>query len=286
MHLRSVQSLISVALLLTVLHGCIRAPLSSEPVASQSDAGPHSSEGRVLLGLWFALAVAVGVGLYLRPRREVLATLRRAEAAFAKRALTFQEEDRRRIARELHDGVGQALTGARLHLAALRPKVEQPEQVDLVVQQLDAAMAELRRAAHALAPPALAEFGLASALRRHCDSVAIAAQLQVECQLPGELPQLEATLETACYRIVQEALSNAARHAHAQHAWVRVEATATELQLEVGDDGDGLDPDAQPGLGLDSIRERARLAGGEVAVLNDAGPGPRIRVRLPRRSEK
>jgi signal transduction histidine kinase len=149
-----------------------------------------------------------------------------------------------------------------------------------IIASVDNAMDEIRRSTGALAPPALAEFGLLGALARHCEQFAGASGLDVRLDAPAALVPLPAYVETAIYRTAQESLTNAARHAGAKRAWIRLQVRPTEIQLEVGDDGEGSDM-AKPGFGLDSIRERARLAGGTCEILGSAGPGERVRVLLP-----
>ncbi len=260
---------------------------SPDPTGVSLDTGPFLPESWKLIGTRAALGAAGGGLLYLLPSRAASATKRRVEAEMTERALTLQEEDRRRIARELHDGAGQALTAARLHLAALKATSNEAEKVDAILGHLDEAMEEIRRSTAALAPPALAEYGLSGALERHCRSFGAASKLQVNCDLPHRLAELPAHIETACYRIVQEALSNAARHSGARHAWVKVEVASRDLRLEVSDDGAGPaggggDGDGDgDGFGLASIRERANLLGGEVELGDRPKAGTWLRVRLP-----
>jgi signal transduction histidine kinase len=210
--------------------------------------------------LFMLLAIALGAVLYLLPVRAVDAGARQIAALMGRLA----EDDRRRIARDLHDGAGQALTAARLRLQALRL-----DGVQAITAHLDEALDEIRRSTAALLPPALADLGLAGAVERHCRSFGEAAGLEVRCQL-AELPPLPAPVEIACYRIVQEALHNTARHARATSAWVRLASDGARLHLDIGDDGVG-------GVErLQSIRERVRLMGG---TLEASGSG--LQVRMP-----
>lgn len=263
-------------------------PPSSPPpqrsAGAAADTGPLLDGTKVVaLGLG-AIAILLGVLLYVGPVRDVAAT-KRAETAMSERVLTLQEEDRRRIARELHDGAGQALTAARLQLIALRnarlSNAEARAIVERIVQNVDEAIEEVRRSTSALAPPALAELGLVGALVRHCEQFASASDLDVRLDVAPTLPQMPAYLETTVYRIAQEALNNVARHADAHRAWIRLSADGGNVRLEIGDDGAGLGESAQPGFGLDSIRDRARLAGGTLEVVDARGPGARIRVAVP-----
>jgi signal transduction histidine kinase len=223
----------------------------------------------------------LSVLLYLLPLRAAAVAKRRTETAMSERVLTLQEEDRRRIARELHDGAGQALTAARLQLIALRSIEGVPRDlVEPIVASVDGAMDEIRRSTSALAPPALAELGLLGALARHCDSFASASGLEVRLDASPGMPALPAYVETTLYRIVQEGLNNAARHAGATQAWVKVATGQEGVQLEVGDDGAGI-ASGRRGFGFESIGERARMAGGKLEVMGDPGPGARLRVTIP-----
>lgn len=249
--------------------------------ASPSDTGPLLGGTRVVaVGLGVVTAL-MSVLLYVLPVRAAAVAKRRAESTINERVLTFQEEDRRRIARELHDGAGQALTAARLQLTALRSSAGAPlELVEQIIISVDGAIDEIRRSTGALAPPALAELGLLGAVARHCESFASASGLDVRLDAPRRLPQLPSYLETTIYRIVQEGLTNAARHAGARRAWVSLAMFAGGIRLEVGDDGGGFG-DAKPGFGLESIAERARIAGGALEIVGDTGPAARLRVTIP-----
>jgi len=253
------------------------------------DAGPLVSGAALLAALFTLLAVALGSLLYLLPVGAVRGAERRTHLLLGRLALTLQEEDRRRIARDLHDGAGQALTAARLELAALAARDAGPgrEALRRITGQLDDALEEVRRSSTALGPPALEELGFARAVERRCEALEEAAQIPVACSI-DRLPILPAAVELASYRIVQEALTNVARHAKARRAWVKVQADAEQLTLEVGDDGLGL-PAAgansgaapRPGSGLAGIRERVRLLDGELHLERPASGGLVLRAVVP-----
>jgi signal transduction histidine kinase len=257
--------------------GWVRLPAE----VSDADTGPLLDGTKaVALGLGIATAI-MSVLLYVLPTRAASAARRRTETVMGERVLTLQEEDRRRIARELHDGAGQALTAARLQLIALCSNGTVPrERIEEALTSIDAAMDEIRRSTSALAPPAIAEFGLLEALRRHCESIASASGLDVQLRVPSTVGPLPAYLETTVYRIVQEGLTNVVRHAGATRAWVTLTAPAGRLVVEVGDDGKGIEG-GKRGFGIESVAERARLAGGSAAVVEEPGPGARLRVELP-----
>jgi signal transduction histidine kinase len=266
----------SIALVLLMATGAVAA--ESAPDAN-ADTGALQPSSRFFVPALAVLGLALGAVLYAVPARA--AAKRKVEAEVTERVLTLQEEDRRRIARELHDGAGQALTAARLHLVALKEGGGDVAALETVLRHVDEAISEVRRSTSALAPPALAELGLKGALAQHCESFAAASGLVVDCALPDELPSLDAYLETTCYRILQETLHNVARHAGARRARVRLEIAAAELRLEVEDDGAGIPEAAAEGFGLQSIRGRARALGGTVVVAHTVGGGTRVSVALP-----
>jgi len=226
------------------------------------------------------LGLVLAAVLYLVPVHTVAAAQRRIRTLLGELALAIQEEDRRRIARDLHDGAGQALTAARLRLQALSSSVSDPAAISEIATLLDNALGEVRRSVYTLSPPALTELGLRGALQRHCETFAAATGLKVFCEL-CELPSLPAKIETACYRIVQEALANSARHANARRAWVQLSHDQSELRLSIYDDGQAATQPLPEGLGLLGIRERARLLDGQAHVTVAPDQGLRVEVTLP-----
>ncbi|HMU40919.1 MAG TPA: sensor histidine kinase [Pseudomonadota bacterium] len=229
------------------------------------------------LGFSFAgLSLLVGALLYVLPVFAVSTAQRRIERLLAELALAMQEEDRRRIARELHDGVGQALTAARLKIMTLEAH---PALADLS-KLLDDALMDIRRSVERLSPLSLSDLGLSEALHRHCESFSAATGLSVFCEV-DELPPLSAQLETACYRIVQESLTNTAKHAHAKRAWVQLRVEEDHLLLAVYDDGRANTPTLVWGQGLRGISERARLLDGNASISLDKNGSLRVEVTLP-----
>ena len=202
-----------------------------------------------------------------------------AEVQHSREAIvTAREEERRRLRRELHDGLGSALAGIALTLQAAQ-NAGDPQSEPLVAgarEQTEAAVADVRRIVRGLRPPVLEDLGLAAALRAHADHL---APLEVEIVVPSN--PLPAAVELALYRIATEALTNAVRHADARRCRVELRAAGDEAVLEIGDDGPGLSPDATAGVGLRSMRERAAELGGRVELETPAGGGLTVRVVLP-----
>jgi two-component system NarL family sensor kinase len=202
------------------------------------------------------------------------------------RLVTAREEERRRLRGDLHDGLGPTLAGAVLTIdAARRVLAVDPIGADALLDQaaatVESTVADVRRLVYGLRPPALDQLGLIGALRQQAAMIDLAsADLSCEIDAPDPFPRLPAAVEVAAYRIAQEALTNISRHANARHARVTI-SVADGLHLEVEDDGCGLRPDGQAGVGLTSMRERATELGGLLEISRPAGGGTRIRVQVP-----
>ncbi|MCW2993718.1 MAG: hypothetical protein JWQ18_1213, partial [Conexibacter sp.] len=175
----------------------------------------------------------------------------------ARRAIAAQEAERGRIGRELHDEVGQALTGVALELEAGR--------LDDAREALRSASDGVREITHGLRPEPLEDFGLRGALVALGSTLADRAQLRVRRELAPNLPALAPETELVVYRVAQEALTNVARHARAREVVVGAEPVGEMLVLSVRDDGDGV-RGAPAGTGVQGMRERALLAGGTLDV--------------------
>ncbi len=222
--------------------------------------GPLWQETLRLLSGCLLLATALGGLLFLFPVRTVARAEERIAALLAERRVALQDEERRRIARELHDGAGQALTAARLQLLALRKRGLSAEDAAQVEHHLDEALEEVRRSTSALIPAPLAALGFLGAVRKHCASYSRATGLDISVDAPEDLPELPAPMAAGLYRIVQEALHNTVRHAGAARASVRVSHLRDALSLEFDDDGRGFPDQASS----QSIRERVAGMGGAV----------------------
>jgi signal transduction histidine kinase len=146
--------------------------------------------------------------------------------------------------------------------------------------QTQAAIADIRRLVYELRPPALDEVGLVSAIEQQAARYSTVGGLRIAVEAPERLPPLPAAVEVAAYRIVQEALTNVARHAHAQHGTVRLRMDAG-LRLEIEDDGCGLAREHPAGVGLTSMRERAAELGGTCVIETGPEGGTRVQATLP-----
>ena len=201
--------------------------------------------------------------------------------------VTAREEERRRLRRDLHDGLGPRLAAQSLKVGSARMLYDRdPKTADTLLSELEsdieATLAEIRRLVYDLRPPALDELGLVGAIRDAAERYTSHAAngLDISVHSPDTLPPLSAAVEVASYRIVQEALANVTHHASATKCVVRLTVTG-ELRIEVSDDGIGIPEDHQSGVGLHSMRERAEELGGTCLVGRSASDGTRVLARLP-----
>lgn len=197
-----------------------------------------------------------------------------------RQVVAAREEERRRLRRDLHDGLGPTLAAARLKVQAVRAQAADPSVLDQLDEELAGVLGDVRRISRELRPPALDELGLMPALRAHAARFAVDGELTVQVDGPGELPSLPAAVESAAYLIAMEALTNVRRHSGAVHCSVRVRL-ADALELEIEDDGAGLAVDASAGVGLSSMRERAAEVGGSLTVDRGHEAGTLVLARLP-----
>jgi signal transduction histidine kinase len=198
--------------------------------------------------------------------------LRRARGRLA----SVLEDERRRIRRDLHDGLGPALATVVMGLEETRAVHRRdPERTDELLLDLKTqtrgAIEDIRSLVYGLRPPALDDLGLLGAVEQLVSGTAARTGLRVRLDANGPLPDLSAAVEVAAFRIVQEALTNVVRHAGATRAVVSLECGDAELRIAVRDDGHGLPREVVPGVGLTSIRERAEDVGGGVTVTSDRG---------------
>jgi two-component system sensor histidine kinase UhpB len=202
----------------------------------------------------------------------------------ARAALAATERERTRIARELHDEVGQALTAVMLQLERASRRTGAPVGGELAEARegVRASLEEVREIARRLRPEALDDLGLASALAALTNDVARRTGVRVERRLTTDVGYLEPEQELVVYRVAQEALTNVARHSGARRAWVTLgEDGDGHVALTVRDDGRGFDRGSRPeGSGLRGMRERAVLIGASLQVESRPGQGTTVRLRL------
>jgi signal transduction histidine kinase len=242
-----------------------------------------------ILGLPAVVALIVAVVRYRLFEVAVLDASRR-------RLIVAREEERRRIRRDLHDGLGPMLAAMTLKLDLTREQVRaDPQGAETMLDELKAdtrtAVGEIRRLVRELRPPALDELGLADAIRQRAaelgttestgDSADTAnTSVSIVVDSPSLLPSLSAAVEVAAYRIAVEAMTNVIRHSGAQHCIVRLSAHR-ELEVDVLDDGIGIDPTSPAGVGLSSMRERSAELGGSCSIDRSSDGWTRVSARFP-----
>jgi signal transduction histidine kinase len=210
--------------------------------------------------------------------------------ALSTRTLNVQEEERRRIARELHDEIGQALTAVKIHVQAAQRHLAGParEILNESINVVDQALDQVRSLSLDLRPPQLDQLGLIAALRWHVDKQAAASGIAAEFSAPVLPRRLSSDLETVAFRIVQEAVTNTIRHSGATRVRVELKVDESKFTLSVADNGRGYDIDEarrrslETGhAGLFGMQERAMLAGGAVEFDSAPGRGATIRAAFP-----
>lgn len=196
-----------------------------------------------------------------------------------------QEDERRRLARELHDGIGQNLTALKHRLAQLGEAIAPAHRAKLeaAIGLCSATLEDTRELSRLLRPPILDDLGLEPALRWLARSQGEASGIEVLAEVES-LPPLDGELQTLLFRVAQEAINNAVKHSGAGTILMRLVARDGALQLQVADDGRGCDPKtavASGGSGLGGIRERLRLHEGRLELRSAPGEGTRLRAVVP-----
>lgn len=236
------------------------------------------------------LRAKVSVFAELHRRARQLEALNHELRRLSQSLMTAQDEERRRIARELHDGLGQDLTAAKMMLGSLFQLHQTPEAKDQAAreanQMMDQAIKQIRTMSHLLHPPLLDEMGLFSALRWYVEGFAKRSGMETTLAIPHEFPRLTADLEIAIFKIVQESLTNVFRHANAQKATVSLEERDNRVFISIADNGKGIDnglAQLQPrsyGVGISGIKQRVEEHGGRL-LLRNGSPGTIVEVIFP-----
>jgi signal transduction histidine kinase len=209
------------------------------------------------------------------------------------RAVAMQEAERRSLSRELHDSAGQALTAIRINLqllAELSANAHAKAMATRTMELADSTLEEIRRVVDRLAPAVLDDLGLQGAVERHCDDFSERTGVEIDYAFADlDKPGVDTGVETAAYRIVQESLTNIARHAKADRVEIRlrrldVGSIHDRITIEIVDDGEGFDVEearAKGRRGLEGMRERVELLGGMIEISATPGEGAAIHVELP-----
>ncbi|MEV5983262.1 HAMP domain-containing sensor histidine kinase [Streptomyces sp. NPDC052114] len=222
------------------------------------------------------------VGGLIETYNAMLDRLEGERAASTARALSAQEAERRRVAQELHDEVGQTLTAVLLELKSAADQAPEPLREDLhrIQETTRAGLDEIRRIARRLRPGVLEELGLVSALRSLGIEYTDWADTVVSSEVPSRLPPLGREAELVIYRVAQEGLTNVVRHADASRAGLAVSVTEDRVTLVIRDDGRGIGA-AEEGAGIRGMRERALLVGADLTVAPAGARGTEVRLDVP-----
>ena len=225
-------------------------------------------------------------------RREIEERTRAEEALreLSQRTLQLQDEERRRIARELHDTVGQALAVTVMSLSALASRLPDEAQPALeeIRSQLDGCAKDVRTISHLLHPPLLDEIGLSSALKWYTEEFSRRSRINVDLEMPPETGRMKSEVETAIFRIVQENLTNIHRHSGARNARILLQSDGALTRMVISDDGCGIAQArleliraGQSGVGTAGMRERVKQLNGTFQIESD-DRGTRVQVEIPR----
>ena len=239
-----------------------------------------------------SLADQAGIALGNAQLYDQVLTGRERMRQLTQQVVSAQEQERRRLSRELHDEAGQSLTALKISLqlvlADLPQELEtQRRQMQEAVALTEQTMGKMRRLAQDLRPPALDAIGLIPTLRDLCQSVAQRSRLSVSF-IYKDVPDLPDSINVCLYRFLQEGLTNALKHADPGRIWIRIWSNTTEVSLLIGDDGKGFNPDETllfsgkgGGMGLLGMHERLELVGGRLEIRSSPGHGTSLTARVP-----
>jgi len=267
----------------------------ASPRGEWADFRTRVRDGRVIDTSWteihLSAGMSLGIGQDISDRKRAEETLR----SFSRQLIEAQEAERQQIARELHDQIGQVLTAVRINLQTVGNSSESEESGSLIAQGMgliDAALEQVRNLSFELRPSLLDDLGLVAALRWYSDQYTQRTGIRTRSvsSLPGGQTRLRQELETACFRIVQEALTNVVRHANAKNVSIDLRKLDHKIVLSIKDDGIGFKDLAPDGsacatrLGLRGMRERALAVGGTLEIESAPARGTEIRAYLPTES--
>lgn len=204
----------------------------------------------------------------------------------AQHIVAAQEEERQRISRELHDDLGQALTTHLLAIRNLQEDLSFPvevmfERLQALYEQSNEIFVKVRRLARDLRPPVLDALGLKVAMQTYCTEFSRQTHLPVVFEADESLPELPDTFNITLYRMLQEALTNVIKHAHASQVWVDLSMEEDRIGLTVQDNGTGINTNTSNGIGLAGLRERITIAGGTLSISSAPKRGTILSAQFP-----
>ena len=238
--------------------------------------------GVVAVYVVVAFTVRTFAAIYAQKNRE-LAARERELADLSRKLITAQDEERRRIARGLHDELIQSLAAVKIHLAPAKDRLGEDVHRD-VIGIVDDAIRQTRSLAYSVRPPLLDDLGLVPSLERLAELVADEHHLDIRVEADLE-PRLDVAVESLLYFVAREALENVVRHAGAAHVVVRLSSAGVDVRLSIEDDGVGFSLDDPRGLGLHGIEERVAVSGGAFTIESAPGRGTMVTAEVPRGSD-
>ena len=253
----------------------------------------------IILGVLMALGLAIFATISYR-QKQLLAQNEKDLAAQKNRELQNQqqmirmnsiilgeERERRRIAKDLHDGIGSMLAAAKLRFGTLTDKIPSSHETKETYSLLDNTYEEVRRIAHNMMPKALLQLGLIPAVRQLGDFISGGGNLAIHVESLEEWPKLPDHKELLLYRIIQELLNNVQKHANASEAWVQFSYFEGESSIIIEDNGVGFDLETQKkGMGLESLRSRVEYLHGELEIYSHPGKGTVVNIRVPHQTQE
>ncbi len=271
------------------------AKLESEKDALKLNAEnkQKSTNNKILIGLFSGLSVLSFLGYRNFRNRQKLQNLKITELEKDKQLLAIdamlkgQDDERNRIAKDLHDGLGGMLSGVKMSFNNMKENLimtaENVTVFEASIGQLDGTIAELRKIAHNMMPEALVKFGLSEAINDLCVSLSQATHVHISCESLGENRNLDNTANTYIYRIIQELINNAVKHGKPNTILVQMTTTPTKILLTVEDNGEGLDANkmaATKGIGITNIKHRVNYFKGSLAFENNVPQGTVVNIEL------
>jgi two-component system, NarL family, sensor kinase len=248
----------------------------------------------IVFGIALVMLLIISFGIYVnfkknqKIERQRIAELEKEKQLMGVEAmLKGQEEERHRLARDLHDGLGSMLSGVKISFSTLRDNIPMTaanaEAYGKTLEQLDRTIAELRKVAHNLMPEALVRFGLKSAVKDFCESLRLAGNTEIICEQFGEERDLGNIADVNIYRIVQELINNAIHHGKARRVLVQITKTADKIMITVEDDGKGFELDnlkKATGIGWSNIQSRVNYFNGVIDIDSKLREGTTINIEL------